>query len=233
MGVGKAFWSQERNLTTLLVILAGFHLLLPLAASMGAGALFSTVCLSLLAVSGVLTSFSVWYVRMGVRAAALISVLISWWELGRESVQLATAAAIADSALVFLLAAVVGAQVFNPGPTTSHRIRGAVAVYMLMGMLFGYIYQVFMFADPGAFRFPDGVDTANLEQLRGHATFFSFVTLTTVGYGDITPVAPFVRSLATIEAVTGQLYLAITIARLVSSHATTDDREPGHKDDAT
>lgn len=111
-----------------------------------------------------------------------------------------------------LLAALVLEQVFGSGPVTGYRIQGAIVVYFLLGLIFAQVYQVILFMIPGSFAFA-GAQVPN----DPHAlAYYSFVTLTTVGYGDITPVHPAARSLAVGEALIGQLYPAILIARLVS-----------------
>ncbi|MGH7347506.1 MAG: potassium channel family protein, partial [Candidatus Rokuibacteriota bacterium] len=76
------------------------------------------------------------------------------------------------------------------------------------------IYETLEGVSPGAFRFADGTDWATPSPLR--YSYFSFVTLATVGYGDVTPVTTLAGTLAWMEAITGQLYLAITVARLVA-----------------
>jgi hypothetical protein len=218
----RNFWSEERNLTSLLVILAVYHLALPLAFELGFGTAAGAICLGLLAVSGVLTAFRSWYLRLAVRAVALAAVLTSWWELSGVSPAVSILGTIVDASLVGFLMAAVAAQVFRAGPVTAHRIRGAVVVYLLLGVLFGFLYETLVLLDPDAIRLTNGLDTSNLDALRRELNFFSFVTLTTVGYGDITPVSAFARSLATLEAICGQLYIAITLARLVSNQRSAD-----------
>ena len=112
---------------------------------------------------------------------------------------------------VLLFCMMILTRVFKKGPITFHRIEGAIAVYLLLGLAWAYAYQLLAYLDPGAY---SGAVTAS----GGFSswTYFSFVTLATLGYGDIAPVHPVARSLATAEAITGQLYLAILIARLVS-----------------
>jgi hypothetical protein len=70
---------------------------------------------------------------------------------------------------------------------------------------------------PGAFRFPEGVsgDGPYLEMEASTFLYFSFVTLATLGYGDITPVTPLARTFSWMLAVTGQMYVAIVVARLM------------------
>jgi hypothetical protein len=95
--------------------------------------------------------------------------------------------------------------------SSTQRIAGAVNIYLLLGLIFARLYQVVDFMVPGSFRFPEG-EVLNISGL----AYFSFVTLATLGYGDITPVSVVARDLAVLEAVTGQLYLVILISRLVS-----------------
>jgi cation transport ATPase len=113
------------------------------------------------------------------------------------------------SLLVFL--AVVLGQTLRSGPITFYRIQGAVAAYVLLGVIWAYAYDFVEFLRPGAFSGPGS-------PADGPRAFFyfSFVTLTTVGYGDVLPVHAVARSLVSLEAVVGTLYPAILIARLVS-----------------
>ena len=64
-----------------------------------------------------------------------------------------------------------------------------------------------------------------------HYIYYSFITLTSTGYGDITPLHPYVRSLATFEAITGQLYLAVLIARLVGLEMEWREEQRSHRHD--
>ncbi len=112
--------------------------------------------------------------------------------------------------LLLLLLVVLG-QTFRAGPVTGHRIQGGIAAYLLLGLLWAQAYALVETLHPRSFS--GAIDVAS-----GHRSFvyFSFVTLTTVGYGDILPVHPAARSLAMLEAVTGPLYIAILLARIVS-----------------
>ena len=114
-----------------------------------------------------------------------------------------------------LLTAFILRLVFREGPITGDRIRGAIAVYILLGVLWSLAYQLLDRLAPGSFHFAETA-RPTLGRLSHRLVYYSFVTLTTVGYGDITPVHPLARSLAAGEALVGQLYPAILIARLVS-----------------
>jgi hypothetical protein len=120
------------------------------------------------------------------------------------------------SALVY----VVFLQVSREGPVTAHRIRGAIALYLLIAMLFAFLYSLAEELAPGAFNMPGGWSQAASSS--GEAFYyFSIVTLTTVGFGDITAVHPLVRSLVMLEALIGQLFPAILLARLVTLELET------------
>jgi hypothetical protein len=120
----------------------------------------------------------------------------------------------------------VAAQVFGEGRVTGHRIRGAIVVYLLLGALWAFLYQVVALTIPQAFRLPEGFDGGDPDALRRIMTYYSFITLTTIGYGDITPVHPVARTLAMLEGLVGQLYPAITLARLVSLAVIHQQEKP-------
>jgi hypothetical protein len=94
---------------------------------------------------------------------------------------------------------------------TVHRILGAVAVYLLIGVIWAEAYDLVETIAPGALSVPAPHPPHDV----AHFVYYSFATLTTVGYGDVVAVHPAARSLATLEAVVGQLYSAILVARLV------------------
>jgi hypothetical protein len=109
---------------------------------------------------------------------------------------------------------VVARAVFAPGPVNSYRILGAIVLYLNLALFFSSVYRLTLDIAPDAFSgFPDVVQGP-----RGFAAtiYFSFVTLTSTGYGDILPINPFARSLANLESIIGQLFPATLLARLVA-----------------
>ena len=109
---------------------------------------------------------------------------------------------------------VIARAVFGPGRVTWHRVQGAVVLYMNIALFFVTLYRFLNTLVPDAFH---GLPPSGSEYGSGAALlYFSFCTLTTVGYGDITPVYPLARNLANLEAVIGQLFPATLLARLVS-----------------
>jgi hypothetical protein len=122
---------------------------------------------------------------------------------------------------VILLAVMVSYRVFAPGRITTDRIMGAVALYLLFGVTWGNAYEIVALLDSAAF-------SAAADTGRGIERwfYFSFVTLTTVGYGDVTPVSRAARVLAIGEALVGQLYPAIILARLVTLQTSEPPAAP-------
>lgn len=115
---------------------------------------------------------------------------------------------------IAVLSLVIARAVFAPGRVTRHRVQGAVVLYLNFALFFFTIYRLIDVLAPGAF---NGLPPSGSEYGSGAALlYFSFTTLTTVGYGDITPLHPMARNFANFEAVVGQLYPATLLARLVS-----------------
>ena len=107
---------------------------------------------------------------------------------------------------------------------TTDAIYGAVVVYLLIGVLWAFLYSFLEILQPGAFQLSK-LSSELVEERRFVLFYYSFVTLTTLGYGDITPMSPIAASLAIVEAIFGQVYLAVMIARIVGIHVA----QFGHK----
>jgi hypothetical protein len=110
---------------------------------------------------------------------------------------------------------------------TADTIFGGVCVYLLVGVLWMLFYSVVILFDPQALALSDALRDSRLDEALANGDnrlgsllmYFSFTTLTTLGYGDISPMTPIARSLTNLEAIFGQLYPAIFLARLVSLHS--------------
>jgi hypothetical protein len=113
-------------------------------------------------------------------------------------------------ALLFATALVVLRRVLGHDTVTSRTLSGAVAAFLFVGLAFSSFAEATVLNDPTAYSVADG--NTNF----GTMLYYSFVTIATLGYGDVIPVSSTARSLATLEAVMGQIYLVTIVARLVS-----------------
>lgn len=109
-----------------------------------------------------------------------------------------------------LLAAIILIRTFEKGKIDNRRVQGAIIVYLLVGLIFCLIFHTIFILDSG--RSFHGLAGSHRKEF----LYFSFCTLTTDGYGDIIPLTSMARSLSNLEALIGQLYPAVLIARLVS-----------------
>jgi voltage-gated potassium channel len=111
-------------------------------------------------------------------------------------------------------------HIFQQQEITRDTIAGAAAVYLLFALMWAFIYIVLEHLQPGSFATSL---TQTLEE-RNIFIYFSLVTITTLGYGDIAPVTYIARSLAVLEAVVGQLYLVVLVSWLVGMYVSKKSR---------
>ena len=221
----RHFWSTESGLTALLILILGYLIVLNSLGEFSFGSLVARLFFSLVIVAGVLITFEQKWLQGFAIVLAVASLALNWLAEFQPTLVLATLnAGLGFMYLGFLLAAVI-AQVFREGPVTSHRIAGAIVVYLLLGALWALLYQVVALTMPQAFHLPESLG-GDPDALQRQLTYFSFITLTTTGYGDIAPVHPVARTLTMLEALVGQLYLAITLARLVSLAVMHQKEQP-------
>lgn len=119
----------------------------------------------------------------------------------------------------------------SPGKISVDRLMGGAAIYLMLGIVWAILYVFLYRYEPDSF---NGAINAAAGNEFWDLVYFSFVTMPALGYGDITPVSPLARVLAYMQAVVGQLYIAILIGALVgtyiSSRANNDRQEPGNSD---
>ena len=111
--------------------------------------------------------------------------------------------------------------IFNQERVSKDLIVGAATVYMLMALAWAFIIAIVETLHPGSYAIAQGGG----DRVTMHLVYYSFVTITTLGYGDITPTTHLARSLCIIEAVIGQLYLVVSVAWLVGMHVSQRMRE--------
>lgn len=205
-------WQSQANLSLFLLLEILIAFVLP---SLGFGRediqLYSDLGFSILLISGVAIAWGQWKLFVPTSLVAGIALAVRWIMWYHRTPRTLLWSDWTTLAAVGMIAVVLLSQIFRPGRVSHLRIQGAIAVYLLFGVIWAHAYHIVAVLHPGSFRGP----TDELSNLGGWA-YYSYVTLTTVGYGDITPVTQVARTLSIAEALCGQLYLAVLIARLVA-----------------
>jgi hypothetical protein len=214
-----SFWTEERSLTIFLALLVVQIFIIAPLETTGRLLLYmlNGVVGSLFLLTGLLTITQHRLIRWIVACLVVCALTARWLALISPSPLIL----IADNVLAICFAAcftaVVLQKVYEEGPVSGHRVRGAIAAYLLIGYFFAAVYHLLDTLIAGSFS--HAANPAVMQQgkdLSDVFMYFSLVTLTTVGFGDISAVHPVARSLVMLEAVIGTLYPAILIARLVS-----------------
>jgi hypothetical protein len=151
---------------------------------------------------------------------ALFSLTALWAAEINGSVILVLASGYSDIAFYLIMTTAILGYVFRATRVTRDVLAGAICAYLLMGLGWSNIFVVLENHVPGSFSSGAlaSAATGGLEgvhQQQGHFTYLSLVTLSTLGYGDITPVTQPARMWAALEAIIGQLFIGVLIARLV------------------
>ena len=214
----RDLWARDEGLTVLLgALLLMIFIVNPLAAAgvfRGYAALVHDLWLALTLLSGALAiGWRRKAAQVVVLSAILLFALRGLGFVGGAGALGLVVDAVLTLFLLSTLALMVIWQIFREGPITRQRVQGSIIIYLLLGLIWAEAYTLAAHLDSDAF-------TVNLSlgqnALSARLTYFSFVTLTTVGYGDILPTNLVTRTLANMEGLVGQLFPAILIARLVS-----------------
>lgn len=117
--------------------------------------------------------------------------------------------------LIFFIGSFVAAfkQVLFVGDIDGNKIIGSLTLYLLLGLIWAIIYLLILVTDPQAF---SGIDIGHWQEIFSRVAYYSFVTLTTLGYGDILPTSHIAEFFAYMEAIIGVFYMAIIVSSLIS-----------------
>lgn len=212
----------------LLVILVGFLAGLPLVVGFGLSGHWFDALMSLLMVASILPLCFEPYQRLLALTLGIPTILFALFGQVLPGTLGAGVLVVAHccEALFFLGAAgLIVRSLFHARALPGDSIFGAACGYLFLGLGFAVLYAVIEQGRPGSF---DVSPTLAVPGEPPHLlpqvlTYYSFVTLTTVGYGDITPVSPTARTFAWMEAMSGQFYIAVVVAGLVSMIVTKTD----------
>jgi len=209
------FWWGDKGLSSFLLLLFVTLFIGPFFHS-HLLAWLTAIFFSLLLVSGVAYISTRRSYRLFAAAVALVAIVL--WGMKEIYPTTLIVACSKLFTLLFLicLILVLTVRVFGGDEkVTADRVRGAVALYLLFGVTWSVLYHLLDVLLPGSFSLAAEAGTP-LTEHEGDLTYLSFVTLTTLGFGDITPIHPVARMFVVLEGLVGQLYPATLLARLVS-----------------
>ncbi len=221
---------RERRYGALLVILVALLAGSPILLGFGVSAAWFDGLMAVLLVAAILSLCFERHQRLFALLLGIPTILLS---LGGHALPAEASGPVLLAGhlceVLFLLGAsvLIVKALFGAARLQFDSVLGAVCGYLFLGVGWAVLYALIEGFRPGSFAISPNLatgDDAN-RPLPHVLTYYSFVTLTTVGYGDVTPVSPTARTLAWMEALTGQFYLAVIVAGLVSVMAAKGKRE--------
>jgi hypothetical protein len=213
-------WQSQANLSLFLLLLFLTAFVLPAVGfEKNSLPLYDRVAATVVAVVGTAIAWGNRKLFLLSSFVVFVAIAFRWATWWRPTHSLSLWSASTGLAASIMITVVVLWQVLRPGPVTGMRVQGAIAAYLCLGFAWAHAYHIAELADPGAFN-TAGTDVSVVI----HWINYSFGMLTTIGYTGIVPIDSVAHSLCSAEAVTGQLYLAVLVARLVSMHLSAEEQ---------
>ena len=195
----------------LLVALVALFLVSPLVAETGASRLTVGTLFTLVVVAAAVSSSESRWRRLVAIWLAGPAIIIGWGVYFADSAGLRLTSDLAYVALLGFTLFNLLDRITRIETSDIDTICGGIACYLLIGTAWALTYRVIEFVAPGSF----SIGAEGGQALWSDYLYFSLTTMTTLGYGDIAPLKPFAQIWSTLEAVTGTLFIALLIARLV------------------
>jgi hypothetical protein len=211
--------SKERFLILICLIL-GLIVIVPILKRFAALRIFLDIFITAIYISMV---YTVSHKKRHIYIGALLAMvmLISLWLQYFQQNNLVFAIGRISGILFFIMVITnILTLIFKSEDVTIEVIYAAILVYLLMALMWSFVYVLLELINPASFNV-----ALSLEQgSQMWSIYYSFVTITTLGYGDITPATELASSFSILEAVVGQLYLVVVVARLVGMHVASKSR---------
>jgi hypothetical protein len=210
-------WQSQANLSLFLFLLVLVGFVLPsLGFEKNDFRLYADIVFSVVLVVGAGIAWENRKLFVLTSLVSLVAIVARWATLWSPTNSVTLWRASTGLAAILMITTVLLWQVFRSGPVTAMRVQGAIAAYLCLGYGWAHAYHIAALLDPGSFN-SAGSDVSAVSTWVN----YSFGMLTTVGYQGILPVHPVAHTLGSGEAVAGQLYLAVLVARLVSMQVSS------------
>jgi len=221
---------QRHEFTIMLVVLLLNILFLPVLFSISIenypefGLVIASVLFTLLMLIAVAVTSTNRLIIILVTSLILPDLFLTWVRHGLEETDLRILVKnLLDVAILSIVTISIIKYIFSTKKITFDYISAALCVYLILGLLWVSLYSIAESFQPGSYLLPDDglndfMGRHDYGDLYVRKIYFSFVTLLTLGYGDLVPIHSFARLLAIIEALLGQIFLVVLVARLVGIH---------------
>lgn len=217
-------WDKESGLSGMLILLFVMHfVLIPMFGSFSFFLVVLNIFWMLFLVAGIFALSKSRKQALLISIVPVLFIVFGWISAFNPTPFTVLMDLILSIATFLLLIVLVLLKVFEPGPITLYRVIGSVVVYMLMANLWAIAYQFFYQHIEGSFQVTLPPFESN--SLNANFMYFSYITITTTGFGEIVPLHPMARALVQVEAFIGVLYPVILIGRLVSDANSGSQKE--------
>jgi hypothetical protein len=219
---------RRRRFLLLLVTIGLLLVIYPVVRDAVGGRLFFHVLLTLVLVAAWYVLFTQWRLRVLALLFGIPALVGAWTGYALPAPRLVAGFHAAAALFLAVTVAAILQAILREETVSADTICGAFCGYLLVGVAFSHLYCMVDSLSPGSFRDRVVLATPPADEHRYFLlTYFSLVTLTTVGYGDIVPTGGAARALVAIEAVLGQFYIAVLIAQLVGIRVSQARAGPG------
>ncbi|WP_278020807.1 ion channel [Flavobacterium ginsengisoli] len=209
------FWTQEKGLSGMLILLCIMHFIaIPFFGSKSHFMVAVNIFWMLFLFAGIVALSKHRKQAISISIIPILFLIIQWINYLNHNVFILFADLIFSVAIMLLLISLVLVKVLEPGPVTNYRIIGSIVVYMLLVHFWSVLYLFLYNHIEGSFQIAESKFASNSDQ--ANFMYFSYISMTSTGFGEIVPLHPLARSLVQIEVLTGVLYPVILIGRLVS-----------------
>ena len=200
---------------TLLISILLLIIISPIAASLGQGVLIVNIAGTAVLLAGSFALREQKTLFIAAIALSFLSIVTTGLMLFFPHPLTAIVSHVFDIILISFFAITILVYVLRASYITMDKIFAAICVYLLVGYAWTFAYALLEDSKPGSFKGLSEAAADNSVMRVMQLRYYSYITLTTVGYGDISPVSPAAQTMAILEAIMGQFYLAVLVARLV------------------
>jgi hypothetical protein len=222
MSLNNLLSSKERFLILLCLIL-GLHVLVPILNRFTTARIFLELFLTAIAISMLYTISHKKYTISHKKGHVIVGMLLAivmlasrWLQYFYPNIGILAIGMIAGALFIALVIASILVFIFRSEGINREIIYAAILLYLLAALMWAFVYTVIELVDPASFN----IDLSRPQDYLLEFQYFSFVTITTLGYGDITPVTEVAKAITALEAVVGQLYLVVAVAWLVGMYVS-------------